>query len=66
MKKVYSKPQIYFDSFELSQSIATGCTYDVNDATEKWAFTSEYSCLYEVTEEQCYHVSADNLQAFNS
>ena len=25
MKKAYNKPQIVFDSFELSQSIAAGC-----------------------------------------
>ena len=27
MKKAYEKPQIVFDSFELSQSIAAGCEY---------------------------------------
>lgn len=25
MKKIYTKPEIIFDSFELSQSIAAGC-----------------------------------------
>lgn len=30
MKKAYSKPQIFFDSFELSQSIAAGCEYISN------------------------------------
>lgn len=32
MKKIYSKPQIVFDSFELSQSIAAGCEYKSNHA----------------------------------
>ena len=32
MKKIYSKPQIVFDSFELSQSIAAGCEYRSNHA----------------------------------
>lgn len=27
MKKTYVKPQIVFDSFELSQSIAAGCRF---------------------------------------
>lgn len=32
MKKVYSKPQIVFDSFELSQSIAANCDVITNYA----------------------------------
>ena len=32
MKKVYTKPQIIFDSFELSQNIAAGCQYISNHA----------------------------------
>lgn len=30
MKKEYHKPEIFFDSFELSQSIAAGCVYTSN------------------------------------
>lgn len=32
MKKAYEKPQIVFDSFELSQSIAAGCEFKSNYA----------------------------------
>ena len=33
MKKAYVKPEVYFESFELSTSIATGCSagYDHNN-----------------------------------
>lgn len=34
MKKEYSKPEVYFDSFELSQSIAAGCRYISNQEAE--------------------------------
>lgn len=30
MKRVYSKPQIYFESFSLSQNIAAGCEVKTN------------------------------------
>jgi hypothetical protein len=32
MKKTYEKPEVYFESFELSTSIATGCEYKTNHA----------------------------------
>lgn len=39
MKKTYVKPEVYFESFELSTSIATGCEYKtqhaINDCTYK-------------------------------
>ena len=31
MKKVYSKPEIYFESFSLSQYIAAGCEVKPGD-----------------------------------
>lgn len=30
MKKSYTKPKLFFDSFELSQSIASGCSVIAN------------------------------------
>ena len=40
MKKAYSKPQIAFDSFELSQGIAGGCG--------KIASHAQYVCGYQI------------------
>lgn len=34
MKKKYEKPQILFDSFELSQDIAAGCRYDTTNQVQ--------------------------------
>lgn len=30
MKKIYVKPEVYFESFELSANIATGCEININ------------------------------------
>ena len=40
MKKTYVKPEVYFESFELSTSIATGCEYKTNHAKNE--------CVYEI------------------
>ena len=32
MKKPYVKPEVYFESFELSACIATGCDTKINQA----------------------------------
>lgn len=32
--KTYQKPELYFESFELSQHIAGGCLMEVNNAPE--------------------------------
>lgn len=40
MKKTYVKPEVYFESFELSTSIATGCEYKTNHAKNV--------CVYEI------------------
>lgn len=45
MKKAYSKPQIYFDSFELSQSIAAGCEVIGNMAPGTCAYIDEETGL---------------------
>lgn len=81
MKKIYSKPQIVFDSFELSQSIAAGCEYISNHALGSCAltlddlpgmtfFTSEIGAC-ELTppgeyDRICYDVHADNSSVFSS
>lgn len=39
MKKVYSKPQILFESFTLSANIAAGCEVKTNTP-------SQYQCAY--------------------
>lgn len=41
MKKAYVKPEVYFESFELSTSIAAGCEYRTNHAINV--------CTYELT-----------------
>ncbi len=37
MKKQYQKPMMYFESFQLSQSIATGCASDAKFAEDQCA-----------------------------
>ena len=69
MKKIYTKPAVYFDSFELSQSIAIGCSFDVDDSVHRYdtIFNSSYECEYDYsTSPECYHVSENNLKPFNS
>ena len=72
MKKAYSKPQIYFESFSLSQNIAAGC--EITDPKDErlyftglgYAFSS--SCDVPMTDAGgdgeyngiCYHVFSNN------
>ncbi len=82
MKKAYVKPQLYFDSFELSTSIATGCSagYDHDNTnfgspnncnyfygTDK-VFLNLISCDIEDPGESmyCYHVPTPNDKVFSS
>ncbi len=82
MKKAYVKPQLYFDSFELNTSIATGCSAGYNH--ENTTFSNANSCvlkfgtdtvflnvaicsLTEFDENQfCYHVPTSNDKVFSS
>lgn len=81
MKKVYSKPQIIFESFELSKSIAAGCEYfsktlsdasfcTFEDPETGWNIFINDNC--EVGSDLltdgdiCYHVSTDDKTIFNS
>lgn len=75
MKKVYSKPDIIFESFSLSQNIAASCEYtDPKDPSlymtgKGFAFTNESNCQYQVPDQAggdgefngiCYHVFSNN------
>lgn len=77
MKKAYSKPQIVFESFELTKSIAAGCVYLSN------TFGSPNSCTYtengttifmsncgydndDAYKDFCYHIPTDDGAIFNS
>ena len=46
MKKTYEKPQIIFESFELSQSIAAGCAYQANAARGICGFDTGVGILF--------------------
>lgn len=70
MKKLYSKPEIVFESFTLSNAIAAGCEYtnpqheDLKMSDGTYMFTSEGNCGSWVDEAGgdgaygniCYHV----------
>lgn len=80
MKKVYTKPAILFDSFELSQSIAAGCEFKANQADGACAlvdpemlvtvFGDGIPCSHTTDdgtwENLCYHAPADALNGFTS
>lgn len=80
MKKKYEKPQILITSFELSESIASGC--------EQLSNAAEYACAVEDKEAEltliaqgisgciftppnpddfiCYHAPSDDSNVFSS
>lgn len=81
MKKTYVKPEVYFESFELSTSIATGCEYKTDHAMNQ--------CVYDIAGGRnvfvdentnckdvkvpggsygsvCYHVPAETSNLFTS
>ncbi len=82
MKKTYEKPQIVFDNFELSQSIAAGCSFISNHAWKicgvynedfgEWIFnevSGASACTItpaEIDDRICYHVSPDENMVFSS
>lgn len=74
MKKSYVKPQVYFENFQLSANIATGCGIRVNYQENVCSlipgmnlFTLENNCDY-VPEEhgQCYQTISDENRLFTS
>ena len=80
MKKKYSKPEIVFENFAMSTSIAAGCDIDhglhVKDACgyefgrDGVIFTDEqYGCQYEKPDGFngiCYHNPTEDSVLFNS
>lgn len=79
MKKVYIKPEIFFDSFELSQSIAAGCEGISQHAEGACAvyvkeiglsvFSTKGTCDYYNSEMQdmvCYHAPSDANNVYSS
>lgn len=53
MKKVYTKPEIFFDSFELSQSIAAGCELISNHAVNVCKIYDNELGLVYLTQDSC-------------
>lgn len=78
MKKAYSKPQIFFDSFELSQSIALGCEKITNQAEYVCIVTEKDSGIVYITNSDCrytppggndgicYHAPDDSTNVYSS
>lgn len=80
MKKTYTKPQIAFDSFELSQTIArceiiSNVVKDVcgwyDEETDMNVFVAEGACEWvpdgdDIHNGICYHVPAEAHNLFSS
>ncbi len=81
MKKTYVKPELYFESFELSSNIAAGCspTAIVNHAENTCPYVVENvfavfqnetsGCKYtpdQVGNKVCYGVPTDDKRLFSS
>ena len=72
MKKVYKKPELYFDSFELNANIALGCALishhsdsscPITDKDLGVIYCAEGICTYTPgpgDSKVCYHISADS------
>lgn len=81
MKKVYAKPEIVFENFSLSTSIAAGCDHDTSLQTYgvcgiEWGgdtifLTDILGCIdkYDTDDGNsgiCYHNPTDTTKLFNS
>ena len=82
MKKVYKKPVLYFENFELSTSIATGCGHPIHNQSKDVCgldmgggiivFLNGISgCTgYQLDNDNynglCYHNPSDTQNLFNS
>lgn len=80
MKKTYVKPELYFENFELSSNIASGCEKQIR--TQSYGtcgldipglgtiFTDSVSgCTKKITDgdqSYCYHNPTDESKLFNS
>lgn len=77
MKKEYKKPELLFDSFELSECIAKGCSIKTNHTTETCGnvpgigtLWSSDSCTFKVGDDNsdnfCYNVPTEGNKLFTS
>ena len=79
MKKPYVKPEVYFESFELSTSIATGCAHITNHAKDQCAYTvggrkvfvdAVAECVTKTNDgtwdSLCYQIPTDGNKLFTS
>lgn len=77
MKKQYVKPELYFENFELSTTVATGCSIIVNHAATQCTidipgigtiFINDSCMTTEVADDDkiCYHVPFDSNKLFSS
>lgn len=78
MKKTYVKPEVYFENFELSANIATGCAISINhNVGSCWKgfegfkdfniFVDSYPCTTIPDEDGfCYHSPTDANNIFTS
>lgn len=76
MKKTYNKPQIIFESFEFTTSIAAGCQFltDTKSDANSCVYTENGNTIFldacgfdeETLEILCYHVPTEDYIIFNS
>ena len=61
MKKTYTKPELYFESFELSANIATGCGIITKTATQGICGYDQpgIGTLFVQKEAGCSYIGAD-------
>lgn len=76
MKVNYIKPTIYFESFELSQSIAAGCKFLTEDKEGSEILDPEIGAIYVMGADGpacgvsgdsiCYHTPVNSTGVFSS
>lgn len=80
MKKTYTKPELYFESFELSANIATGCGIITKNQTQNMCGFDQPGvgtlfvegitvCSYQGADGDnsvCYHVPTSDVRLFTS
>lgn len=82
MKKVYSEPDIFFESFTLNTNIAAGCEIQVNTQTDRCGAIKGHSIIFNTSvadncrsiiidgdnqhDNVCYHNPKDEMNLFFS
>ena len=79
MKKTYVKPQVFFEDFQLSASIAAGCAYKTGHAMDICAYETAGLVVFVAGVEACttktqdgglsglcYHNPTDTTKLFTS